>query len=94
MFEIESDTDRFSYRELGGSKWITQNGAFWALFDAGFTELLGAVEARDPFLTCSTLDVTNLGLVRDDSVRSGADQYRIKRHEPDGTGISRLILKR
>jgi hypothetical protein len=89
---IESDATRLRMiKAVGGVLVSHGSGSFWAIFDREFA-LDGSVESRQPVLTARTSDVTELP--KDAVFDIGGDQYRIKRHEPDGTGMSLVILRR
>lgn len=91
---METDADRLAMiKSLGGQLVHHPVGSFWAIFDREFVLLAeGAVESRQPALTARTVDV--VGLPKDATLTVGSDTFRIKRHEPDGTGMSLVILKR
>lgn len=65
-----------------------------AHFDNGYLESLDApgVEGRQPYLTCRTSDLVDVQ--KDQQVEVGTEQYRVKRLEPDGAGITRVLLRR
>lgn len=73
-------------------------GAFVAIFDNEYYEAnFGpGIESAQPVITARTLDVA--GLAKDTPLEvTQADgtvkQYLFKKHEPDGTGMSRVLLK-
>lgn len=71
-----------------------ESGEFWAIFDNGYLGIPAAeldVEERGPRLTCRTCDVESLR--KDTSLVVNGVDYCIARHEPDGTGVTTLILK-
>jgi hypothetical protein len=81
-------------RAAGRSARVTVQGqALSAVFRNGYSDA-GDTETRVPQLTCPTVDVERLQLDRKGaSVDVDGKTYRIRRHEPDGTGMSRLILE-
>lgn len=90
---MESDADRASMlRGLGGSLFETSVGQILAIFDNEFVDGV-EVEGRQPVLTCRTSDVERLRVQKGATVAVEAANYRVRRHEPDGTGLSRLILE-
>lgn len=90
---METDADRLAMiKSLGGQLINHMHGSFWALFERDFLLIVDAVESRQPVLTARTIDVTDLP--KDTVLDVGGDTYRIKRPEPDGTGMSTIILKR
>lgn len=81
----------------GGVTVTTSQGAFSAIFDNEYVpQTLGAleVESRGPALTCRTSDVERLGLQKDTELTVRGETYRVRKHEPDGTGLSVLLLRR
>lgn len=95
---MESDADRLAMiKSLGGQLVRVPNGEFWAIFDKETADILGgpAVESRQPELSsCRTSDVERLQIIKDDPVEIGTETYRVKKPEDDGTGMSRVLLKR
>lgn len=52
------------------------------------------IEGTRPEVTCITEDAERYGLTKKGaSLTVAGKRYRIRRHEPDGTGLSRLILE-
>lgn len=96
---IESDSDRLDIiRTLAGitADEVTARhptGTFAAIFDrpSALTPD-GVVETRQPVLLARTMDVESL--TKDMPLSVGAEEFRIKRLEPDGTGMTTIILKR
>jgi hypothetical protein len=91
---MESEADRrATLSALGGKDYQTAAGPLLGVFDNEYMEGLDT-ESRLPVLTCTTADA-----VAREAVRKGATvdidgtTYRVDRHEPDGTGMSRLILR-
>jgi hypothetical protein len=102
---IESDADRLDIiQTLAGisTDEITvrhPTGQFDAVFENEFLEVgFGAgVETVQPVLIARTIDVASL--VKDTPLEFEDDRgqtqfYRVKHHEPDGTGMSRVLLRR
>ena len=71
-------------------------GQFEANFENEFYEAqfgTGAgVETAQPVLIARTIDVESLA--KDIPLQIGDREYVFKKHEPDGTGMSRVLLKR
>lgn len=88
-----SDTDLLAMiKSLGGQPVHHDGGEFWAVFDREFAlSANGSIETRQPSLTARTSDVQSLA--KDSVLRVGDEVYRLKRPEPDGTGVTLLILK-
>jgi len=60
------------------------------IFDNAFLAQLGLV-GTDPLLLCRTSDVTSA--TRGTAVSVPAGSFKVVRKEPDGTGMSRLVLE-
>lgn len=90
---FESDADRLALiKSLGGQLVRHQGGEFWAIFDNDYQDVLnGMVEGRGPALTVRTIDVQ--ALAKEVVLPVNGTDYRIKRPEPDGTGMTLLLLK-
>lgn len=97
---FESDYTRLRFLKAAGGQLVRHSaGQFWGVLrkptqDADFGEQ--SVEAAAPSLTARTSDV--------DAVRKGAPlalrdfagrdvTYYIDKHEPDGTGMTRVLLR-
>ncbi len=74
---------------VGGVTVSADGGSFVAVFDNEYIDPSG-VETRSPVLMCRESDVSAL--------RKGAvllierAKYKVRRTEPDGTGMARVIL--
>lgn len=89
---MESDADRLAMiKSLGGQLIRHIGGEFWAIFDNDFI-VSGDVESRVPALTARTIDAVSM--TRESVVELGSASYRVKSVQPDGTGMTILILKR
>lgn len=90
---MESEADRrASLLALGGKNYSTAAGPLLAIFDSDFMEA-GDTESRMPVLTCTTEDAERtLADRKGTSVDVNGKTYTIRRHEPDGTGMSRIPL--
>jgi len=98
---IESDATRLRKIKAVGGVLVSHNaGEFWAVFDRESTLIIDGVEARVPVLEARSCDVVDLPketvLDVSDNPKLGVPggQFRIKRHEPGGTGWTIVILKR
>jgi hypothetical protein len=92
---MESDAGRLAMiKGLGGQLVRHEQGEFWAIFDNEYLALLdGAVESRGPALIAvRTSDVHEL--LKDSWLQVGDESYRVKQQQPDGTGMSVVLLKR
>lgn len=91
---LENDADRLALiRAVDGSFIKADLGVFEAIFDNDYI-LAGEVEERVAMLICLSSDVDKLKLVKGAAVAIGESSFRVLRHEPDGTGMSRLILRK
>lgn len=91
---MDSEADRrAAISALGGMVYTTAVGPLLAIFDNDFAEALGT-ETRSPGLTCTTEDAARvLADRKGTTVDVNGKTYRIRRHEPDGTGMSRIPLE-
>lgn len=91
---METESDRLAMiKSLGGQLVRHDAGQFWAIFDSEFAlSIDGSVESRQPALTARTSDVTDLP--KDAALSTTGGDFRVKRSEPDGTGITVLVLRR
>lgn len=90
---FESDADRLeNIKSLGGQLIASDRGNFWGIFDREYLSSDGVVESTHPAITGRTIDVSELP--KDTLLTIGTEELRIKRHEPDGSGMTLLILKR
>jgi len=92
---FETDADRLGIiQSLGGQLVSVEDRQFWAIFDNGFVQTgFGGVEIESvsPQLQARTSDVASL--IKDAQIVVGTTTYRLKRNEPDGTGMSLLFLR-
>ena len=94
---LESDSDRLALlKGLGGSLVSTPAGALWGIFDAAYVAVGtdAAVEATTPALVCRSSDVALLGITKDVRLSIEGTPFRVARAEPDGTGMTTLVLRR
>ncbi|MDQ1345051.1 MAG: hypothetical protein QG586_581 [Pseudomonadota bacterium] len=89
---IETERDRLSMLRVLGETVRVGAVDLWAIFDHDYV-LAGEVEQRVPTLTIRTSDAEAHCKAKGASVTVAGRVYRIRRHEPDGTGMSRLILE-
>lgn len=106
MPPVESDADLESFfdEDEFATSVETPRGPLSAIFDKAFQMSFTdpGIEGTVPVLTCNEADVVALELVKDDlmrvSVKRGGStkvlDYKFVRHEPDGTGVSILVLKK
>lgn len=91
---FETDADRLaSIKGLGGQLVRHSEGQFWGIFDREFSlSPDGSVESRQPVITARSSDVKDLP--KDTVLTVDEEDFRIKRPEPDGSGMTLIILKR
>jgi hypothetical protein len=96
MASIDSDEDRLvMISGLGGQSVSASRGSFQAIFHNGYQGVLAdpIMESASPSLACRTSDVQRLGIQKGEPLGVAGTTYRLMRHEPDGTGMSVLVLK-
>jgi hypothetical protein len=83
-------------KALGAVRVYICGEPVWAIFDNAFIDLLSepGIESRAPGLTCRTSDAERVGATKDSDVSVGTELYRVKRSDPDGTGMTNVVLKR
>lgn len=90
---MESEIDRLTFiTSLGGQLVRTDAGSFLSIFDREYLEAVDT-ETRVPVLTARTSDVERYVPRKGVEVTVGTDVYRVRRHEPDGTGMSMVYLE-
>ncbi|HYE70596.1 MAG TPA: hypothetical protein VD932_03635 [Aquabacterium sp.] len=93
---LETDADRLATIKALDGQLVTPDGGskFWAVFDAEYVSVLSdpPMESTSPALQCRTSDVESRQIVKDTEIQVGQDLYRVHRHEPDGTGMSVLLM--
>lgn len=98
MPPVESDADLESFfdEDEFATSVETPRGPLSAIFDKAFQMSFTdpGIEGAAPVLTCKTADVVDLQLVKDDLVQVNGGDYKFVRHEPDGTGVSLLVLRK
>lgn len=92
---LENDADRLAMlKSLGGALVSHADGEFVGIFESAYQNALSNgvdVESADPTIHARTSDVS--ALVKDAVLTVAAATYRLKRAEPDGTGMTILRLK-
>ena len=79
-------------RVLGRDHTVTHEGQpVAAIFRDTYIDALGT-ESRVPNLTLPTADVESMQVRKDTAFQVDGNPYRVLRHEPGGTGMSRLLL--
>lgn len=96
MRQLESNGLQLTRLKALGSKCVRVRGqSFEAIFDNSFSMVPGEVdvESRQPMLTCRTCDVERLQIRKGDLIEGLEKAYQVDHHEPDGTGMSVLMLR-
>lgn len=88
---METDADRAEYLKAFGVPALTPSGRLLGIFDREHVLVEGADETM-PTLLCRSLDVAALKLTRGSSVSVEAATFRVRDVQPDGTGMTRLVL--
>jgi hypothetical protein len=97
---LETEADRLAeVQALGSGATISAGGKCAACILENEFGLAGDVEDRVPVCTVRSSDVACLALKNDGIVsvvnpfEKVSKDYRVRRLEPDGTGMTRVILK-
>jgi hypothetical protein len=90
---LESDNDRLGYLKAFGVNVEAERGTLLGIFDAQYVDANG-VDETGPVLECRSSDVKRLELGKGSSLSIDGEVYTVRRPEPDGTGMTRLILGR
>lgn len=88
---FQSDRDLAAWRGIDPVPVITDSGTFTAIFDNGYL-LAGESGEQVPKFELPTVDVAKYGLRTGITVTIGGKGYKVRRHEPDGTGWSVVLL--
>lgn len=88
---LETDADRLAMLQAVGEQVTLDGAAVWAVFDNAYAQVLDAVSAQ-PVLQLRSSDAA--AVTRASTVVRGAAGYRVANIEPDGLGMTTLILER
>lgn len=93
---FESDADRLAMiKSLGGVPVSQADGSsFFGIFESAYQNALSNgvdVESSDPTILARSSDVA--ALVKDTALTVASVSWRLKRQEPDGTGMTTLRLR-
>lgn len=94
---LQNDADLFALiRDSDGITVKCNAGEFLAIFDNEFVEVEGepGVEARAPVATARSSDVDSLEVRKNSHLEVDGASYRVQRLEPDGTGMTKLVLRK
>lgn len=95
MFESEKDLEHL-IRDSGPVCVSCNKGTFDAIFDYEFLEVQTdpPVEGRAPILTARDSELARLEIRKGSQLTIADQAYRVQRLEPDGLGITRLVLRK
>ena len=88
---IESDADRLTYLQAFGVVASTDRGELLGIFDRDYAAA-DDVEVRVPMLECRTSDVARLKVAKGTPVMIDGSAFTVRRAEPEGTGMTKLVL--
>jgi len=92
---LETDADRLAMiKSLGGLVVSVRGKDIWCIFDNGNVDVLSMVESSGPSMHCRSSDVSSIAITKDDEVEINGEQYRVKKMDPDGTGMIMVHLKK
>jgi hypothetical protein len=90
---METESDRLaSIQALGGQLVSAEAGPFWAIFDREYQESLDT-STRVPVLTARTSDAEQFIPRKGAAVTVAGKVYRVREHQPDGTGMTLVYLE-
>lgn len=89
---VEDLTAFFSDAEFSVPCTLPSGCAVQVIFDEPHTDALGLMEASSPTAIGRTVDLADV--TQGAEVGIGDIVWRVVGHQPDGTGITRLILER
>lgn len=80
------------FKSEHGSQFVHQKSGriFNGIIDSEYVEI-NEISGNAPVITCTTEDAKSFA--RGDVIEHGAKLYKFILSEPDGTGVSRLILQ-
>jgi len=94
--ELETDDMRLQSLQMLGAVCLSfPGGDVVAIFDNSYAGSGNdsAIEGTEPRLTLRTSDVERVAIRKGQFVTIDQAQYRVVRHEPDGTGMSTVVLQ-
>lgn len=83
-------------KSVGGVSATLQNGSLYGVFDREFRATqMGDIEIEDryPIFECRSSDVETLSIIKDVTLTIEGTDFRVNRLEPDGNGMTILVLK-
>lgn len=92
---LESDADRLAMiKSLGGVLVSHPTGEFWGIFEAAYQSVTSNnldLESIGPAIQARTSDVS--ALPKDTPFTFTGGNWRLKKQEPDGTGMTTVHLR-
>ena len=88
--DMLTDLDNIMNADEFGIAAVVDGDAVTGIFDNNYVEIEG-VSGTYPVLTCKTSDVS--GAAQGDVVTVNSTSYRIASVQPDGTGVTQLVLE-
>ena len=88
---VETDAERLALLQHLGEQIAVAGVSVWAVFDNAYAEALG-LAGTQPVAACRSTDVA--AVTTASTVVRGATTYRVVGIEPDGTGMTLLVLQR
>lgn len=91
---LESAGDFMAYMESFGVPIICDQGTFTAIFDNEYLAAVGMDDAA-PAIVLPTADAVRLGITpKGTPLTIAGEVYRTVAVQPDGVGITRIVLQR
>lgn len=84
--------DIFNVDELLTSAATVGANTVYGIFDSAYVDVFETTGTR-PALLCRSSDVTLYSIARGTSVVINGSTYIVRNLEPDGTGLTRLVLE-
>jgi hypothetical protein len=89
---IESDADRLMLLEDWGEDATYGASTITGIFDDSYSDMVD-IAGSVPVFTCRTSDVTAASVAVGGTLTVSAGSYTVRALEPDGTGMTRIVLE-
>jgi hypothetical protein len=89
---LESDADRLSYLQAFGEQITVNTQTLWAVPDNAYIDVLDIAAGTRPQAIVRTADVPSIASGQ--TVVMQGTQYSVAEIQPDGTGMTTLILQK
>jgi hypothetical protein len=89
---LESDADRLAYLQAVGEQISVNGQTLWAVPDNAYVDVLDLAAGTRPQAIVRTADVPNIAPGQ--TVVMQGTQYSVAEIQPDGTGMTTLILQK